>query len=185
MVRGLEFLFKRKARLNPTKGTGVWIALQYWYVTGMSRDESEPDEEASTLENNIGPEYHKLFPPETRFHFWEICEALQIDLILVEDGITFRRFVRVLRMMFEIYDMHSGQQRAEEMHFTGLPGVKVVLHEFDLAYQEKLGRDDYPEPNYDELARGRVMHIFKDREEHEERVEPPKVDDWVPVLTGV
>ena len=65
-------------------------------------------------------------------------------------------------------------------------GVRVVLHEFDLVDADKLNLTNYPEPDYDELARARILHVFKDRGDDE--VEP----DWMPdesedrpVLLGV
>ena len=186
LIRGLKSLFKRKARLKTTAGTGVWIGLQHWYIVGMTRDTAEDDSETTMLEHIIGLPYHRVFSPETRLHFWEICRSVEVDLILVEDGVSFRRFSRVLRTMFETYDVYGGRQRCEELHFAGLPGGRVVLHEFDLVDADKLNLTNYPEPDYDELARARILHVFKDRGDDE--VEP----DWMPdesedrpVLLGV
>lgn len=184
LMKGLKFLFKRKARLSADDGTGVWIGLQHWYITGMSRDQKEDDAEATTIDHMIGPPYYRVFSRASRLHFWEICKATKVDLILVEDGITFRRFTRVIRMLFEIYDIHGGEQPAEELHFTGLPGVRVVLHEFDLAFNEELDVTDYPEPDYNQIARGRILHIFKDRGEVEEFDPLPPAFDYVPDLVG-
>ncbi|MCA8997359.1 MAG: hypothetical protein KDA80_10235 [Planctomycetaceae bacterium] len=186
LVRGLKRLFKRKARVPSHQGTGVWIALQHWYVLGMSRDKDEDDPEATMIDHILGPPFHALFTPACRFHFWEICRALEVDLILVEDGISAKRFLRVVRVMFETYDMHGGSQRAEELHFVGLPGVQVVLHEFAMNESESLGRKSYPEPDYDEVGRARILHVFKQRGDHEETPEPsPREFDDVPVLSGV
>jgi len=185
LIRGLRTLFKRKARVTNRSGTGVWIGLQHWYVVGMSRDDAGEDPESSSMEHVIGPPYHRLFSRETRLHFWQVCRATQVDLILVEDGVTFQRFVRVLRILFEIFDIYGGLQRAEEMHFQGLPGVRVVLHEFELATDETLSLTDYPEPDYDQIASARILHIFKDRGEAEELDNVPFTSDDVPVLAGV
>lgn len=185
LVRGLQTLFKRKARLNPTDGTGIWIGLQHWFVLGMSRDVDQEDPEATSLDHVIGPPYYKLFHRETRLHYWQITRALEIDLILVEDGVTFRRFTRVLRMMFEIFDIYGGTQRAEEMHFKGLPGVHVVIHSFTVGEEQALQLTDYPEPDYDDIARARVLHVFKDRQESEELDFTPDESRGAPVLSGV
>jgi hypothetical protein len=185
LVRGLKRLFKRAARVSRGKGTGLWIGLHHWFIPGLTRDASENDDEKSVLDEIIGPPYHRVFSPETRLHFWQICRALEVDLILVEDGVTFRRFIRVLRMMFEVYDMFGGRQRAEELHFTGLPGVRVVIHEFGMGTSESHGREGYPEPDYNEIGRGRILHVFKDRGEEEEFDSIPTDSEGVPVFSGV
>ena len=38
----------------------------------------------------------------------------------------------------------------------------------------------YPEPKFDDLSRVRVLHVFRDRGGHEERVEPPYDFSWTP-----
>ena len=112
-------------------------------------------------------------------------QALQIDLIFVEDGVTFRRLVRVLRTMFEIYDMHGGRMPAREHHFAGLPGIRVILHEFEMNQANAHGRTSYPEPDYEEIGHARILHVFRDRGEATEREETPDAADWTPVAGGV
>jgi hypothetical protein len=96
---------------------------------------------------------------------------LHVDLIFVEDGVRYRRFVKVLRRMFDLYDKHGDRRRAEDAHFTGLPGTKVIIHDFQL--DDPFKSDSYPEPKYDYLGRARILHVFRDRHEDEELVEPP------------
>jgi hypothetical protein len=166
-------------------GTGFWIGLQHWFILGLARDENPDatdDRETTTLDGIVGPPFHKVFPPEARWHFREIATALQIDLLFVEDGVPFRRLVRVLRVMFEIYDVHGGRQRAEEWHFNGLPGVRVVIHDFDLAAAPAHGRENYPEPDYEEIGRARILHVFKDRGEDEVLNPVPQSSEGLPVL---
>jgi hypothetical protein len=99
----------------------------------------------------------------------------------VEDGVSLRRFIRVLRMMFEVYDIYGGRLRAEERHFTGLPGVRVIMHDFELGKTDTLAKPSYPEPQYEEIGRARILHVFKDRGEFSERDEVPDAADWTPV----
>ena len=88
-------------------------------------------------------------------------------------------------MMFEIYDVHGGRQRAEEMHFTGLPGVRVLIHNFDLSDTPRHGRANYPEPDYEDVGRARILHVFKDRGETDIETPVPKSWEGTPVLSGV
>lgn len=177
LISGLERLFKQAASRKYQRGTGLWLAPHLWFIPGASRDtrEDEADfEQGSILSGMVGMPYHRIFPRCVRHHAYEILRALQIDLIFVEDGVGFRRFCRVLRMMFERYDMHGGRKRAEEIHFQGLPGVRVLIHEY--ALDEPFKSETYPEPEFESLGRARILHVFKDRGEQEEPLETPL--DW-------
>lgn len=174
LVSGLERLFKTVARRQFRRGSGIWIAPHYWFVVGLSRDTHEDEldlNEGTILTGIIGPPYHRLFPRGARHHFYRMLRALQIDLIFVEDGVGFRRFCRVLRMMFEVYDMFGGRRKAHEVHFTGVPGTRVLIHEYQL--DEPFRSETYPEPDYENLARARILHVFRDRGEQEEPLETP------------
>jgi hypothetical protein len=182
LTRGLEKLFKHGARWKWNKGTGFWIGLQHWFIYGLTRDEDESE----FGESVIGLPYHRVFPRAARHHFREITQALQIDLIYVEDGVTFRRLVRVLRVMFEIFDMHGGRQKAEDRHFLGLPGVRVLVEEFELGQATNFDAGHgYREPDYDEIGRARLLLVLKDRGEDVDRVEVPDESTGTPVFSGV
>jgi hypothetical protein len=182
LMHGLKRLFKFAAGTRHAAGMGFWIAPQHWYIQGLTRDSSDREHEESLIDRIIGPPFHRVIAPEARFHFGQVTQSLAVDLILVEDGISFRRFSRVIRVLFEIYDMHGGMQQAEDRHFLGLPGVKVMLHDFDLTSVPAWERSDYPEPEYDEVGRARILHIFKDRGEFEELAPVP--EDWKGVPVG-
>jgi hypothetical protein len=182
LISGLEQLFNRAARRKYRQGSGFWVAPQYWFVVGLSRDTHEElidPQDGTILSGTIGPFYHRVLAREVRHHIYRIMRALEIDLIFVEDGVTFRRFVRVLRMMFEIFDVYGGHRRADEMHFRGLPGTRVIIHEFQL--NEPFKSDTYPEPDYENLGRARILHIFRDRGEHESPLEIPTDFTHTPV----
>jgi hypothetical protein len=183
VVRGLERLFKRASRRSRDKGHGVWIGLQHWFIMGMGRDDedSAEDREATALDRVIGLPFHRLFPRACRLDHRKMMEALQVDLIFVEDGVSFRRFVRVLRVLFEVYDMHAGQQRVEERHFVGLPGTRVVVDEYDLGGSTTHELSGYPEPDYKELARARILHVFRDRGEEEATDFVPTGSEGAPI----
>ena len=117
------------------------------------------------------PRTVRILPRCVRHHIYRILRAVQIDMIYVEDGVGFRRFSRVLRLMFEHFDIFGGQRKVDEIHFQGVPGTRVLIHEFQLS--EPFKSETYPEPEFENLGRARILHIFRDRGGHEEFVEPP------------
>jgi hypothetical protein len=175
-LRRLESILKQARRRRYEQSSGFWIAPQYWFVLGLTRDTGDHgrEEEQTSLLDVIPPLYHQAFPLPVRQHFHEICRALEIDLMFLEDGVQWRGLRRVLRMMFEHYDVHGGTRRIEELHFTGLPRVRVIIHEFELGAAWERGQ--YPEPDFEDLARARVLHVFRDRGEEEVPRETPR--DW-------
>jgi len=182
LVSGLRKLYKIAARRKRAAGMGYWIAPHLWFIQGMSRDTEDknlPWRESTILADTIGPHYHRVLGQAARHHAHEILRAVEVDIILVEDGVGFRLFCRVLRMLFEVYDIHGGRQRAQEMHFTGIPGVRVILHDYQLDNPFK--SETYPEPDYQDLGRARILHIFRDRGEQEDPLEIPSDDTRIPV----
>lgn len=175
LTAGLERLFKLAASRSFRRGSGMWIAPHLWFIPGLSRDtpEDELDLERSTiLSGVIGLPYHRVLPRSVRHHAYVMLRALQVDLIFVEDGVGFRRFRRVLRMLYELYDVYGGKRRADEVHFQGVPGVRVLIHDYQL--DEPFKSETYPEPDYENLGRARILHVFKDRGEQEEPLETPQ-----------
>jgi hypothetical protein len=174
LVAGLERLFKCAARQSYRRGSGFWVAPHFWFIPGLSRDMPEDElslADGTILSGIIGPPYHRVLPRPVRHHIYQILRAVQVDLIFVEDGVGFRRFCRVLRMLFEVYDIYGGKRRAEEVHFHGMPGTRVLIHEFQL--DEPFRSEVYPEPDYENLGRARILHVFRDRGEQEEPLETP------------
>ncbi len=183
LVRGLEFLFKRAAGRTFRRGSGFWVAPWHWFCLGLSRDEDEraAGGEGTFFLETIGPAYHRVFAPSTLAHAREVMGGLGVDLVFVEDGVGFRRFRRVLRMAFEVRDMLGPRGRAEERHFTGLPGVRVVLHDFTMEEPFRRTRGGYPEPDYDTVGRARILHVFRDRGEEDVTADAPRDRRGAPV----
>ena len=188
IIRRLKMLLRRAARQSGPRGTGFWIGLQHWFILGLSwdNDGSEGfDRETTIFDDIVGPPYHQVFTRNSRRHFLRVTTALKIDLIFVENGVGFQRLVRVLRMMFEVYDVYGGRQRAEERHFTGLPGVRVLFHDLEMCDSSQHGRDRYPEPDYEQIGRARILHVFRDRGESDDGAPVPESWEGVPVTSGV
>jgi hypothetical protein len=169
LFRGLQKLFKRASAFKGPAGGGFWLAPHWWFVEGVGREDADASsEDAPPL---VGPAYSRIIPARARQHAHAVLRATQIDMIFVEDGVTFRNLERSLRVLTELYDVHGGKRRAEEMHFRGLPKVKVMIHEYEPG--NPFRSDLYPEPKFDDLSRVRVLHIFRDRGGHEELIDPP------------
>ncbi len=169
LFRGLQKLFKRASVFKGPAGGGFWLAPHWWFVEGVGREDADATaEDAPPL---VGPAYSRIIPARARQHAHAVLRATQVDMIFVEDGVTFRNLERSLRVLTELYDVHAGKRRAEEMHFRGLPKVKVMIHEYEPG--NPFRSDLYPEPKFDDLSRVRVLHIFRDRGGHEELTDQP------------
>ena len=185
LIAGLERLFKFARRYRYRRGTGFLVAPHYWFFPGLIRDTQEDEinlEDGTILSGIIGPTYHQVLPRAVRHHVYQILRAVQIDLVFVEDGVNFRRFTKVLRMLFELYDVYGGRRKAQEIHFQGLPGIRVLIHEYQL--DKPFKSEVYPEPDYEDFGRARILHVFKDRGEQEEPLETPMDLTHVPVGGG-
>ena len=186
LMNGLQSIFRRAAQRKDRSGSGFWVAPHLWFVDGLTRDEFD-DGDTNVLDV-IPPLYYKAFPRAARNHFFQISRALKFDLIYVEDGVQFRNLRRVLRVLFERYDIDGGRQPLSDIHFAGLPKVRVMLHDYN--FEEPPMKTKYPEPDYQHLGRVRILHVFKDRGDDEEQVTTPEEPDWLftpddsPVLVG-
>ncbi|MBX7103140.1 MAG: hypothetical protein K1X57_03615 [Gemmataceae bacterium] len=162
----LESLLKL-ARQKAGGGCGLWVSPHYWFVSGLLRD-SAPGEDGDfnfrddpILSPFVGVPFSRVFPRPVRHHLHQILRGTQIDLIFLEDGVSFKRFRRVLRTLFEVYDIHGGTRPIEEIDFRGLPGIRSVIHEYQ--FDEPYSSNTYPEPKYEFLGRARILHVFRDR----------------------
>jgi len=180
---GLQTMFKAARAELKGSGGGYWFAPHWWFIESLSREVSSrgrKTEDNGGLLRQVGPSFSKLFGTRVRQHWYRILRAAKIDVIYIEDGIGARKVERVLRMLLEVHDMHGGTKAIDDHTFRGIPKVRVVVHEISSeqsAYGEQLG---YKQPKYDELSRGRVLHIFRDQGESEELAEDPFDFDSVP-----
>lgn len=169
LFRGLQKLYKRASAFKGPAGGGFWLAPHWWFVEGAGREDA--DATGDDAPPMVGPAYATVLSVRARQHAHAVLRATQIDMIFVEDGVTYRNLERALRVLTELYDVHGGQRRADEQHFRGVPKVRVMIHDYEPGnpFRSEL----YPEPKFDDLSRVRVLHIFKDRGGEEEWIEPP------------
>ncbi|MSR54686.1 MAG: hypothetical protein EXS09_15575 [Gemmataceae bacterium] len=185
-LKGLQKIFQEAKGRSSSGGCGYWLAPHLWFVAGLTRDEVAGGEEEPTfLTEVVGPPYTAVFSLPVRRYVYRLLKGLQVDLIFIEDGIGYRKLVKVLRVMFEIYDKGAGKKRSEDIHFQGMTKVRVMFHDFDV--DEPFRSNRYPEPKFAPLGRLRVLHVFRDRGGEEEFVEPPFSYDETPApyLVGV
>lgn len=175
LVKGIELIFRRAAARKGRDGSGYWLAPHFWFFPGLTRDVVSTDD-ANSLDV-IPPLYRDVMPRAARHHFFEICQGLGVDLIFVEDGVDFYAVRRVLRVMFERYDIDGGKRPLEEVHFSGLPKVRVLIHEF--AIDQSPRKTKYPEPSYQYLGRARILHIYRDRGDDEEQATTPETPEFL------
>lgn len=171
--QGLEVLFAAAEEREFEQGSGFWLAPHLWFVFAMSRDEDEDGE----LATRVGPPYREAFPRSARAHLHRLLTDLDLDLIFVEDGVKGPEVQQVFDELFEIHDLFGPHRLDETRRFGAIPGVRVMIHEFEL--DTPLLRPDYPEPDYDGLGRARLLHVFRDRGGEDEFVSAPKVGGLV------
>ena len=171
--RGLQRLLKEVRVREFERGEGFWIAPHLRIASGVTRDTEEEDLSEDGIHHELGTPYARLFPLPAREHFHVVLRTVEVDIILLEDGVRWSAFRRVLDRIFAHHD--EGRGRIEERDFTGIVGVRVILH--DLAPGGRLGVEGYPEPDYTDLARARILHVFKDRGGLEDEPEPVPAED--------
>lgn len=178
LFRGLAVLLKRAAAERQEKGGGYWFAPHWWFLGGLDREEPGRGDRGSPP-RQVGPPFHRVFGHRVRQHFHQVFRAVQIDMIFIEDGVSHRSFAKVLRSVFELYDVHGGKRRAEDVTFVGIPKVRVMVHEYA---PEKPARPPagYRESHFDELSRARVLHVYRDTGGHEAEADTPFDTSWEP-----
>lgn len=183
--RGLRRLLRAAARHKNAAGTGWWINPHLWHATRLKRDLADDGEggerpDIGLLAQYVGPAYADIFPLPVRRHLLEVFRACDVDLLFAEDGVSARRLLRVLGVLFELHDIHRGGRRAEERDFALVGGTRVCIH--DVRLRDPYRVSGYPEPDYDHIGRARVLHVFRDRGGDTVRDETPAPGERVPLL---
>ncbi len=155
LFRRLKNILKHARSRKYERGEGYWIAPHLWFATHLTRDTDEDSRAA------IGPAYRDVIPRAALNHLWEVMKAVDIDLVFLEDGVRFPSFRRVMAAIFEFHDLFADRQLEDGRHFAGIVGVRVMIHDFHI--EKPFQAKGYPEPDYEDLGRARILHIYKDR----------------------
>jgi hypothetical protein len=173
--RGLVRALARQRAAPRDDGTGTWVAPHLWIAMHLTRD-------GETTDARPGPAWRWLLPQAARQALAETLQALDIDLLFVEDGVRPRTFARVLDLCFEHHDILGSRRCEDARHFSGLPGVRVLLHEVGLERPIDTGRRAHAEPDTRDLGRARILHVFPDRGGENELADAPSGRDRRPRL---
>jgi hypothetical protein len=179
--RGLGKLFRRASAFKGPGGGGFWFAPHWWFIECLGREDADGGEE--TAPPMVGPPYSRVLSVRCRQHLHAVLRATRVDMFFIEDGVDYRKLEKVIRVLLELYDVHGGKRAAEELHFRGLPKVRVMIHDYEPG--NPFRSDLYPEPKFDDLSRVRVLHVFRDRGGHEELIEPPFDWSFTPAPAGL
>jgi hypothetical protein len=168
---GMVRLLRAARRRTYRRGSGFWIGPHQWFLAGMSRDEDEhaAGTDDPVIVELIGPPYARVFALPARSHLFEVLDRVEIDLFFLEDGVDTRSFLRVLDAVYRHHDLDG--TRIEERHLAGIPGLRVMVHGYEL--EAPYRREGYPEPDYEDLGRARIVEIFRERHEGEELADVP------------
>jgi hypothetical protein len=176
--RGLRRIFRDTRNRDFKDGAGYWLIPHLWIQPAMTRDEEADDRDGPALMQSVGPAYREVFARSVRHYLHQVLRALEIDVIFIEDGVKYRQLKRLWKRLFEFYDKSHGQRRAEEVHFQGIPKIRIMIHDLQLDMPFESNR--YPEPKYEMLGRARILHIFRDRGDQEDLLEVPGDFQWSP-----
>jgi hypothetical protein len=177
--RSLTTLFKKAIADRGPRGGGFRFAPQWWFITNLERvppDTGGTDE--PTPPRPTGSPYLRAFTPRVRQHFHAMFRAVQVDMIFIEDGVNHRMLIKVLRVLFEHFDKHGTKRAVDDHSFRGLTKVKVMIHDYTPG--KPFQSTTYEEPEFDEMSRARILHIFRDHGGDEAEVEDPFDFSWEP-----
>ncbi len=172
--RGLRTLMKQARTEDRSQGGGYWLAPHWWFFNGLGREDGDASKRADDGEGSlrsVGPPFSSVFGRRARQHMHQVLRGVEVDVIYIEDGVRLKQLVQVFRAILEIYDVYGGRKRVDDHSFVGIPKVRVVVHE--LSPEKPLVAVKFRQPKFDDLSRGRVLHIFRDRGDHEELADLP------------
>lgn len=182
VFKGLSKLLKKGYESRKGKGGGFWLAPHWWFIDGLGREEGgrtkRTEDGEGELLRRVGPSFDKAFGKRPRQYLHMVLRAVQIDVIYIEDGVPLKAVEKVLRQLLEVYDVHAGKKIVDDHTFQGIPKVRVMVHEFSPVKPPTAVK--YKQPKFDDLSRGRVLHLFKDKGDHEEVSDVPFDTDYVP-----
>jgi hypothetical protein len=172
--RGLRTLMKQARTESKSHGGGYWLAPHWWFFNGLGREEGDASKRTEDGEGSlksVGPPFSSVFGRRARQHLHRVLRGVEVDVIYIEDGVSIKQMVQVFRALLEVYDVYGGKKRVDDHSFVGIPKVRVIVHE--LSPEKPSTAVKYRQPKFDDLSRGRVLHVFRDRGDSEELSDTP------------
>ncbi|MEO0651326.1 MAG: hypothetical protein AAFZ65_11680 [Planctomycetota bacterium] len=170
LLRAMPRLLEIAERERPVAAEGLWIGPQHWFERAVTAPAETETLGRRYFDADVGPPFSELLDWRTRVYWQGVCARLEVDHLFVERGIAPEALAATVEQMFEVEDVFGGRARLEERHLRAIPGVQAMIHE--LPGEGPWLREEYPEPNYEELARARILHLFRDRGGEPERSLP-------------
>jgi hypothetical protein len=182
MRRLLRYVMKSKRR----KGGAYYLSPHNWLSDSMSYDQPQRGQDEPASPTPIGPSYSDVFHPRVRQLLYRVLRGLEIDIILIEDGIKPNTVLAVMRQLFQHHDRNPGLP-LDEMNLPMVQSARIVIHDCqpDQPRQDKIAihvgeGEEYDENDYLSMSRYRILHIFKDDSESESLSQDPVDVFWQP-----
>ena len=106
--RGLRKILGRAYGSKKRKGGYYRFAPHWWHSAALTYEEPPRRVDDAPTPRHVGPWYAAAFRPRARQQFHAMMRAVQIDEVIVDDGVPARAVERVVRALFEVYDKHAG-----------------------------------------------------------------------------
>ncbi|GEM_PF-3551759 len=174
--RGLSRLMKIASGLTFRAGNGFLLCPHLFFIEGLHRDDEGGEEGESRI---IGPPFRKLWRLRTRRFLHEMLSDLEVDFIYFEDAVKWPVLRKVFDQMFERAMKNPRAGPLSEADFRFLPGVRVFV-EFMEPDRELPKRKAYEEPHFANLSRARVLMIYKDRGDQDQKDRQNNPEERVP-----
>lgn len=156
------------------RGEGTFIVPHCWLVVGLTRDDDRGGiERASSLP--FGQSFQAVLGTRLRRFVFEVMERAGVDVLYVEDSVTPEQVGEVLDLMFERHIERVRPRAVSEHDFTGIHGVRVVLHDVTPEFEGIEGVDSPSTRNA--ISRARILIVGKDRHDGDDDDGPPSDDE--------
>lgn len=139
------------------RGCGFLFAPHLWFLDGLSRDVQEDTQ----FIDRIGPLYRTHYSRAARASFYGLSREIGIDLLFVEDGVKPQAFREVLERLYSFRDAHPKLKLSETNQIRPPRGIALLIQGYD--FTTPWLQPDYPEPQFDEILRARMLYVFRER----------------------
>ncbi|WP_145065353.1 hypothetical protein [Engelhardtia mirabilis] len=180
LLFGLRRAFSAARAQATPRVDGFWVGPWHWFERAVWSSGGEEEGTARCFDSDLGPTYATVLDWRSRAYMAQVCRRLEVDHIFVERGVSVDSLIRTVEMLFELDDLFGGSTRAEERHFRGIPGAQILIHE-QPGEPRWLPRG-FPDTDHDELARARILHLFRERGGQHERSSPRTPSRNVPLI---
>ncbi|GJM22133.1 MAG: hypothetical protein DHS20C15_20480 [Planctomycetota bacterium] len=163
------------------RGEGTFLVPHCWLVMGLTRDDDRGGiERASGMP--FGQSFQATLGTRLRRFLFEVMDRAGVDVLYVEDAITPEQVSEVLGRLFERHIERVRPRAVAEHDFTGIHGVRVVLHDVTPEFEGVEGVDNATARHA--ISRARILIVGKDRNDGDDDDDGPPSegesnDNWL------